>query len=291
MHPILLHYSGGLLHWYTVLVWSGYIVGTAWAFSQTKYHEAPPKEIVKLFAVLIAAGVAGGKLGIIVVEWREFLRDPGFYFRHWDVGWVFWFGLLCAMIAGLLYREWYNRSHRPRAYLPIADYLIAALAMGHVLGRVGCFMAGCCYGRPTALPWGVTFTDIHSDVPPPLRGIPLHPTQLYEAAGEALAAVLLIGLVLPALRAKKLRYGTAFFGYLLYYSIMRFSIEMVRGDDRGVILATTLSPSQWISLLVGTGAALALLWRGVIETDPAHHSLYLDERPARRLSAPRPARS
>ncbi len=277
MHPILLRYAGGSLQTYTVLVWSGYLLGFLWSLTQLKHHEAPLGDFLKLAVALVASGVIGAKLGILIVEWRQVLDDPWFYVRHWDVGWVFWFGLLLAMGTGLVYREWYNRSHRPRAYLPIADYLIAALAMGHVLGRIGCFMAGCCYGRPTTLPWGVTFTSKFAEVPPALRGAPLHPTQLYEALGEAVAATVLMGWVLPALRAKKLRYGTAFFGYLLYYSILRFAIELVRGDDRGMILSTTFSPAQWIALAVGTAAGLTLLWRGVTLRDPASHSVYLDQ--------------
>ena len=169
--------------------------------------------------------------------------------------------------------------HRPRAYLPVADYFGTALSLGHVIGRIGCWTEGCCHGRSTGLPWGVAFMDPASSVPKHLLGVPLHPTQLYEAFGEAVAAAYLIIRVLPGIRAGQYRYGTAFLGYIFYYSIMRFLIECLRGDDRGVLLSSALSPSQWVSLAAGLAAAWAFKVRGVLETDPATRTIYADGRP------------
>ncbi|MDE2511472.1 MAG: prolipoprotein diacylglyceryl transferase, partial [Elusimicrobia bacterium] len=109
-----------------------------------------------------------------------------------------------------------------------------------------------------------------------LKGIPLHPTQLYEAFGEALAAAFLIYVVLPGIRAGKYRYGTAFYGYLLYYSFLRFLGECFRGDDRGVFLSPILSPSQWTSVFSAIVVGVILWKRGVIERDPAGRSLFTD---------------
>ncbi len=279
MHPILLRWSGGTVETYSVLVWLGYVVGILWMRAQLHYHRAQPAELWGLVVAVVGGALLGGKLGFFLVERQQFLRDPPAMLRTWNTGWVYWSGLLLGLLAGLAYQWWHNRRYRPRAYLPVADDAVAALAIGHAIGRLGCFMEGCCYGRPTLLPWGVSFSSPACSVAPELRGIPLHPTQLYEAAGEALAAWLLIGWLIPQIRAGKYRYGTAFFGYLLYYSVMRFLIEFLRGDDRGTFLWPILSPSQWTSLFSGLIVAAVLWKRGVLERDRAHRSLFTDVQP------------
>jgi len=279
MHPILFWHHGRPFATYSLLVWSGYVAGVLWLRTQLKHHGAAPAELWGMVGTVLAGAVLGGKLGFFIVEWRDFVRAPRAMLSEWNTGWVFWSGLLCGIGAGSAYQWWHNRRYRPRAYLPVADYCMAALAIGHVLGRLGCFAEGCCHGRPTTLPWGVVFTDAACSVSDELKGLPLHPTQLYEAFGEAAAAAVLIGWVLPRTRAGRYRYGTAFFGYLLYYSFLRFAGECFRGDDRGVFLSPLLSPSQWVSLFAAAAVALVLWKRGVIERDPAHRSLFADSKP------------
>jgi phosphatidylglycerol:prolipoprotein diacylglycerol transferase len=278
MHPLLFRCGEGWVSTYSVLTLLGYVTGTLWLRTQLKHLQAPARVFWALAATVLAFGVLGGKLGYFLVEWRDFLAAPGEMLRGWNTGWVFWTGLLSGMAGGLLFQAWYNRTHRPRLYLPVADYVVTALPLGHVLGRLGCFMEGCCHGRPTTLPWGVAFNSIASSVPEELMGVPLHPTQLYEAAGE-LALFLYFGYwVLPRIRAGKLRHGTAFLGYTLAYSVMRFLIEFLRGDDRGTFLLPGLSPSQWLSLGAGIAAAAALKKRGLRERDKKARSLYVDGR-------------
>lgn len=280
MHPILFHWADGSSYaTYSLLVFLGYLVGVLWLRTQLKFHGAAPAELWGMVGTVLAGALLGGKLGFFVVERDRFLADPWGMLASWNTGWVFWSGLLLGIGAGFVYQWWHNRHYRPRAYLPVADYCMAALAIGHIFGRFGCLAEGCCHGRPSSLPWAISFTSPASSVMLSLRGIPLHPTQLYEAAGEALAAAVLIGFVLPGIRAGKFRYGTAFFGYMLYYSILRFVIECFRGDYRGHFLASWLSPSQWVSLIAAL--VIAALWRrhGIAERDLAGRSLFLDGRP------------
>lgn len=280
MHPILCRWSDGTtLATYSVLTALGYLAGIAWLRTQVKNMKGTPELFYALVGTLLVAALSGGKLGFFIVEWRDFLVDPRAMLLEWNTGWVFWSGFLLACFAGVLFQIWHNRTHRPRAYLPVADYFAAALALGHVFGRLGCWTEGCCHGRPTGLPWGSAFMDPASSVPPRLLGVLLHPTQLYEAFGEAVAAAVLIGWVMPRVREGKLRYGSAFLGYVLYYSIMRFLIEFLRGDDRGEFLWSILSPSQWICLAAGIAAAWALKTRGVIERSPSTRSIYADGKP------------
>jgi len=280
MHPILFRWiDGAPFATYSLLVPLGYVAGVLWLRTQLKRHRAAPAEFWGMVATVLAGAVLGGKLGFVVVERAEFARDPRLVLDLWNTGWVFWSGLLLALPSGLAYQWWHNRRYRPRAYLPVADYCVAALAIGHVIGRIGCLMEGCCYGRPTLAPWGIAFTSPACSVAPNLRGVPLHPTQIYEALGEALAAALLIGWLLPAIRAGRYRYGTAFLGYILYYSALRFAVECFRGDDRGVFLSPLLSPSQWTSLFAGLAVAAVLWRRGVVERDLKRRSLFTDGKP------------
>ena len=277
MHPILCRWADGTtLATYSVLTALGYLSGIVWLRTQVKNMGGTPALFYSLVATLLVAALSGGKLGFFLVEWREFSADPVPMLLEWNTGWVFWSGFLLACLAGAFYQVWYNKTHRPRAYLPVADYFGTARAMGHVIGRAGCWAEGCCHGRPTGLPWGSAFMNAASSVPRHLLGVLLHPTQLYEAFGEAAAAVALVFWVLPKIREGRFRYGTAFLGYILYYSTLRFLLEFLRGDDRGVFLSAALSPSQWVSLAAGLAAAWALKTRGVIEREGNQRTIYAD---------------
>ena len=280
MHPILWRWADGTtLASYSVLTALGYLTGIVWLRTQVKNMQGTVALFYSLVATLLVAALSGGKLGFFLVERSAFLDHPVEMLREWNTGWVFWSGFLLACLAGFFYQVWYNKTHRPRAYLPVADYFGTALSMGHVIGRIGCWTEGCCHGRSTGLPWGSVFLDPASSVPKHLLGVLLHPTQLYEAFGEAVAAAVLVRWVMPGIRAGKYRYGTAFLGYIVYYSILRFLIEFLRGDDRGLFLSSALSPSQWVSLVAGLAAAWALKVRGVRETNPAKRTIYADGKP------------
>lgn len=278
MHPIL---SLGPLHVeaYGFFIVLGSALGVAWLMTWRESLKLPEdswSDFWKLVYVLFLGGLIGGKLGFFLVEW-EFIRDTPGAAWAWQTGWVYWFGAAGTMLAGKIYQEYMNRSvlPRPRAYLPIADYCSAAGALGHAVGRVGCFFNGCCHGAPTDGPWGVTFTSQLADMDPALLGVALHPTQLYEAAGELLLAVLIIRAVLPAVRARRLRQGTGFFLYTGGYSLLRFAVEFLRGDDRGSLIPG-LSPSQWVSLAAFLLSVWAVRRRGLAVTDPAAEGPYLD---------------
>ena len=130
------------------------------------------------------------------------------------------------------------------------------IALGHVIGRIGCLLAGCCYGRPTVVKWAVTFNDPAAavNVGTPLA-IPLHPTQLYDAGAEL---IILAALLLTEKRGNKFP-GRTFFGYLVLYGISRFIIEFYRGDDRGMVF-NMLSTSQVVSAAI-VPISLFMLWR------------------------------
>jgi phosphatidylglycerol:prolipoprotein diacylglycerol transferase len=137
------------------------------------------------------------------------------------------------------------------------------IALGHVVGRFGCFFAGCCYGRPTTVPWAITFTSPYAaaNVGTPLN-IPLHPTQLYEAGAEALILVILLA---TESRGRKFP-GRTFWLYMLMYAISRYIIEIFRGDPRGTVFM--FSTSQFISVILIPLALAMLIYLGR-RTSPA----------------------
>jgi phosphatidylglycerol:prolipoprotein diacylglycerol transferase len=166
-------------------------------------------------------------------------------------------GLLCAIAAAAMYLR---RVREPLA--PFFDRVAIGAGVTFALVRTGCFLAGCDYGAPTALPWGVRFPRgslaaldhlRRGFVPHGAASLPVHPTQLYEAGlgllGAAAAAL--------AIRRGR-RDGRAFAAFLAVYAAGRFAIELLRGDrDRGAFLG--LSTAQWVSLAIG--AALVVWWR------------------------------
>jgi phosphatidylglycerol:prolipoprotein diacylglycerol transferase len=171
-------------------------------------------------------------------------------------GGVFYGGLIGAVLGtAILLRK------RGIPFFTFADSAAPSIALGQFLGRVGCLLAGCCWGRHCELPWAITFSDpkANENVGVPL-GIPLHPTQIYEAVGTLVLCLLLLVF-------ERRRYsGETFVRYLFGYAILRFTIEIFRGDPRGSVFGV-MSTSQFIALcLVATAAAIWALRR---KTAPA----------------------
>ena len=216
----------------------------------------PRERIYDLSLWMLLASLIGSKFLMLFTEpeYREnplgllsldFLRSGG----------VFYGGLLGAIIAG-----YFLMKHYRLPWWKTADACAPGIAIGNFFGRQGCFAAGCCWGKPTSLPWGVQFSELGHEI----TGVPidehLHPTQLYESF-----AMLLVFLFLLWLHKRKRFDGQVILIYALVYSVIRFAIEFVRNDPRGDILGLTtltgLSTSQMISLIIGISALILLITR------------------------------
>jgi phosphatidylglycerol:prolipoprotein diacylglycerol transferase len=196
---------------------------------------------------VLIAGLLGAKLLLLVVEWPYYSRHPGELLSLFQSGGVFYGGLLAALPVAW----WYARRHSLPGWAT-ADVLAPAVALGQAVGRLGCFAAGCCYGRPTSVPWAVTFRDPYAGrtVGTPLD-VALHATQLYES----MAALALFGFLLWLSRRRRFP-GQVALAYIGLYAGARFVIEFFRGDAaRGVVFGGALSTSQFIALLLLLGAA------------------------------------
>jgi phosphatidylglycerol:prolipoprotein diacylglycerol transferase len=213
--------------------------------------------MLDLVALLVAAGLLGARLFYVLLNLAYFREHPLEIFAFWRGGLVFYGGFLVAAAAGV----WFTRRHE-YSIATVADCLAPALAVGQAVGRWGCFFAGCCYGKPTSLPWAVKFTDPASLAP---LGIELHPVQLYESIGSLLIGVMLW---LQVTRRNQ-EPGQVFWTYVLLYGSLRFALEFVRGDDRGPALGG-LFPSQLIALGAVLLSASILLARLSAREKPSH---------------------
>ena len=250
MYPILFEIGSWPVYAYGVLLAAAYLAALQLAVVRARRRGLDGTKVMDLGIYLIIAALVGAKLMLILVDFEYFLRQPGELLSLVRAGGVFYGGLIAALGVAL----WLVRRYG----LPMwttADLFAPGIALGHVIGRLGCLLAGCCYGEPTNMPWGVVFTDpvAQANVGTPL-GIPLHPTQLYDAGAELLILVLLLvterrGRVFP---------GRTFWSYMLLYGISRFIVEFYRGDDRGLWMG--FSTSQWVSL-VAVPLALLMLHR------------------------------
>jgi phosphatidylglycerol:prolipoprotein diacylglycerol transferase len=240
MHPLLFELGRLPVYTYGVLLATAYLTGLWLAVRRARARGLNGDRVMDLGIWIIASALIGAKLLLLVVDFRYYSQHPGELFGVLRSAGVFYGGLIAAVAVAF----WYMR----RAKLPLwptTDAFAPGIALGHVVGRLGCLMAGCCYGRPTSLPWGITFTNplAAENVGTPL-GVPLHPTQLYEAGAELIILVILL-----ATERKGRTYpGRTFWLYMLVYAITRFIIEFYRGDPRGTI--GTFSTSQFISMIL-----------------------------------------
>jgi len=253
MYPILFESGGFTLYSYGVLLAGAYLLGLQFALRRAETRGLPRQRVMDLGIWIIVSALVGAKLLLLAVDFREFSASPRELFGLARSGGVFYGGLIAGVGAAL----WYIRRHG----LPLwttADVFAPGIALGHVVGRLGCLLAGCCFGRPTSLPWAITFHSpaAAANVGTPL-GVPLHPTQLYEAGAEA--AILIV--LLAVERRGQGFPGRTFWSYMLLYGVSRFIIEFYRGDSRGMVL-DALSTSQSISLVLVPLAIVMLFLLG-----------------------------
>lgn len=259
MHPVLVHFGPLVISTYGFLVALGYLSGILWLKSRmSAMPQMTEDKFWTLIYGLFFGAIMGGKLLFVALEWRAFATGQLRFFGDFRYGFVFFGGLLGAMAMG----AWLVRRLK-LPYLATADYIGVALPMGHAIGRLGCLAAGCCYGKPTTLPWGVVLGgDPASSTPVDLWGVPLHPTQVYESLANAAIALFLAKRVLPRVERGERPAGSVFLEYVALYSVARFLNEFLRGDDRGGTLLG-LFVSQWIGLIcLAVAVALLLRLRG-----------------------------
>jgi len=250
VYPELFSIGPITIYSYGVLLALSYLLGLWLAMRRAKQWGLDPSRVLDLGIYIIIAALIGAKLLLFVVDFDQFSGSPGDLLSLARSGGVFYGGLILAVVVAF----WYIHRHR-LPFWTTCDVFAPGIALGHVTGRLGCLAAGCCYGRPADVPWAITFTNplAAANVGTPL-GIPLHPTQVYEAGAE----LLILGFLLATERRGRPFAGRTFWSYMLLYAISRFIVEMYRGDPRGEVFG--ISTSQFISLVLGPLSLVMLVW-------------------------------
>lgn len=254
MHPILFEIPGlhFKIHMYGVMYALAFLLAMVVIRRESVRLGLNVDKMMDLFFYALVIATLSSRLFYVFIEEPSMLRHPLDILKLWQGGLVFYGGLIGALITGIVYCR--------KAQLPfwkVIDVYAVAVSLGHIFGRLGCFFAGCCYGKacPTGTWYAITFPASPDAIAP--VGIPLYPTQLMESVGN-----LIIFLILWTFRRKKSFDGQVFLLYVILYSMMRSSVELFRGDEsRGYVIDGILSTSQFISLMMTVGVILIWIWR------------------------------
>jgi phosphatidylglycerol:prolipoprotein diacylglycerol transferase len=250
VHPILFELGPITIYTYGVLLAAAYLLGLWMAARRARHAGLDGNKVLDLGIWVIIAALVGAKALLFVVDFRHFTSSWQEFTTLLRSGGVFYGGLIAAVVVCI---------HQLRKHkLPLwtsGDLFAPGIALGYMVGRLGCLAAGCCYGKPTDVPWAITFTEpaANLNVGTPLN-VPLHPTQLYESA----AGLAILLLLLAIERRGRAFPGRTFWLFVLLYSVSRFVIEFYRGDDRGFVM-NMLSTSQFISVILGP-LSIVMLW-------------------------------
>lgn len=250
MHPILFQLGPVTVHSYGVLVAVAILLGLWLGRRQAARMGLDAEQVWNIGIYMILGGLVGSKLWYIIENGDYYFSNPAqiFTLATFQAAGVFYGGFLAALATGIYFIR-KSGVH----YLALLDAYAAPVALGHGLGRLGCFSAGCCYGKPTDAWWGVTF---HSEYAAQVTGVPLgvrlHPTQLYEAGAELLLLSLLVWL------GKRQSFRGQLFGtYMIGYGIIRGVVEFFRGDPGRTPL---WSDSGSLMQVVSAGFVALGLW-------------------------------
>jgi len=247
MHPILFQFGSIKIYAYGFFIAVGFILALVFAVRRARREGIPFENVVDLFFYTVLSAFLGARILFVLINFDDYRQNPLHIFRLWEGGLVFYGGLIPAALVAFLYM----RRRRLPAW-KLADLISPLITLGLFFGRIGCFLAGCCYGKETSLPWGVVFKNPESLA---LLNVPLHPTQLYDAANG-----LAIFLFLNWMQKRKTFDGQIFWLFLFLYSITRFLIEIFRGDPRGFLFGGLLSTSQAVGVLLAIFSLFMLFY-------------------------------
>lgn len=244
MFPYLPEIFGFKIPSYGLMTALGYGAAIFYCFKNRKYLGVSKELLGDILFYLILGALLGGKLFFILFNWDTFYTAT--LVEKIRFGFVFYGGFIGAVIAGIIYLR-----NKNIGIIKAADFFAPPLALGHAIGRIGCFLAGCCYGKETHSFLGVVFNNPDTLVPQYLQHTHIYPTQLFESFAN-----FILFLILVKIYKNQKQEGKTALTYIMGYALIRFVIEFFRGDDRGLAIMG-LFPSQIIALILFFGA---LFW-------------------------------
>lgn len=256
MNPIVFEFGKLSIHWYGIMVALGFLASVGWMQWNRRQVGMTIDQVADLTFFALLGGVLGARTWYVIQFWEEFRGHPLEIVMIQKGGLVYYGGLLLAMLVIFGFCRW-----RQLSLARVLDLCAIGLPVGHAFGRIGCFIQGCCHGRP-ATGW-LSFqyprvgyvVDVQGHLFNPLLSQPVYPVQLFESGGSLLLAVIMYF----ALRRQ--RPGQTAALYLIGYGLMRFSLEFFRGDHRN-LLCGVFTPAQTMGMiLVPVGVVAWLLLR------------------------------
>ncbi len=244
MHPVLVQIGSFKVYSYGVFVSVGFLAALWISGREIARAGLDREKFLDMGFWVVLSAIAGARIFHVAVYWSHYADSPVEILKLWNGGLVFYGGFIAAVAACTIYL----RVHR-MPFLRVADASAIGIPLGLAFGRVGCTFAGCCFGKPSTLPWAITFTHPASLAP---LNVPLHPTQIYESmAGFAICGFLY------ATRDRFVTPGMRFWTMLILYGIARSFLEIFRDDPRGFL--GPFSESQLVSSVLIAYAIVSIL--------------------------------
>lgn len=222
MYPILFKLGPVRIYAYGVMVALGFLIATLLAEREAKKENISGGLIMDLAIVIILSGLVGSRFLYVINNLPYFMKNPKEIVMLTRGGLIFYGGVFFSIAASFLFLK-----IRKIPFFKVADVVIPYATLGHSLGRLGCFLNGCCWGKPTNLFLGVRFPGIYYSV---------HPTQLYEST-----LLFFLFVILLFIKRRRKFDAQVFFSWALSYSVIRFFIEFLRGDNASLWIGLTLS--------------------------------------------------
>ncbi len=249
MYPIIAKIGPLEIRSWGLFVMVGFIVGGLIAAKEAKKQGYKPDFIYDLTFYVIIASIIGARIFFVIEKWDEFFKiNPLKIFAVWEGGLIFFGGVLLAVPVAIFYIK-----RKGLSVWKVGDWIAPGFAIGISIGRIGCFFNGCCFGKPTSLPWGVIFSP-ESAAGSIFPNVPLHPTQLYESVGD-----FLVFLILTRLKKTKPFDGFLLLVFAILASLVRFIDDFFRFYEHHAYILGPLTFNQVISLaIIGLSAILLL---------------------------------
>jgi phosphatidylglycerol:prolipoprotein diacylglycerol transferase len=262
VHPIAFHYGPFVVRWFSIMLILAFSASIWTAYWRSQSEPMGPKAMSDMFPWIIFGTLCGAHV-VYVIGYSTAVTKVDFVLqiiKVWQGGFVFYGGLFGGCLTVLIF----SNLKRLR-FWSIMDILAPSMVLGSAVGRVGCFLNGCCYGKPSSLPWAVCYPEGHETHPYGYSATAVHPTQIYEISLE-----LGLYIALEMLYKHKRFNGQVFCTYLIAYSILRAFVEIFRGDyPVGTLLIGEITPGQVDSILaLGLGMACLYSLRHVRDSNP-----------------------